>query len=483
MTARHHRLGAQLCAALCLVTAQAVLAAPTFVNGITLSGAAGDRFGTGANDGRLGYFSDLYYDPAAREWWGLSDRGPGGGTLSYETRVQRFTLDVDPATGAISNFKVVDTVKFRDGAAAFNGLAPSPSDKLGRSFDPEGFVVNPRTGRFLVSDEYGPSVYEFDRSGQFVRAFKTPENLVPRNAATGVPNYAGDAGNTAGKRSNRGFEGLAISPDGRYAYAMLQSPMLDEGGTGAGLFTRIVKFDTATGEAVAQYAYRLDRSGQGQGISALVAINDTTFLVLERNNRGVGVGATLATADKSVYLIDISGAEDVSGLALPASGSSLPAGFDPVAKGVKFLDLDANTLKELGFKSPEKWEGLAIGPSLLDGGYLMLAGTDNDYSVTQNPGSGEQFDVYFRFTDADPYASSIQCPLDTTTGCFFTADPTLSAVLSGEYSLLPGVLQAYRVSAADLPGYVRPVGEPAALGLVVAGLLGARWMRRRRALS
>jgi hypothetical protein len=457
-----------------------VLAAPSFVNGITLSGAAGDRFGTGANDGRLGYFSDLFYDATAREWWALSDRGPGGGTLSYETRVQRFTLDVDAATGAISNFKVVDTVKFRDGANTFNGLAPSPGNTLGRAFDPEGFVVNPRTGRFLVSDEYGPSLYEFDRTGQFLRAFKTPENLVPRNAATGVPNFAGDTGNTAGKRSNRGFEGLAISPDGRYAYAMLQSPMLDEGGTGSGVFTRIVKFDTGTGEAVAQYAYRLDRSGQGQGISALLAINDTSFLVLERNNRGVGVGATLATADKSVYLIDISGAEDISGLALPSSGTSLPAGFDPVAKGAKFLDLDATTLKELGFKSPEKWEGLAIGPSLLDGGYLMLAGTDNDYSVTQNTGTGEQFDVFFRFTDADPYASSIQCPLGATTGCFFTADPTLSAVLSPEYMLLPGVLHAYRVSAADLPGFVRPVGEPAAIGLLLAGVLGAASMRRRR---
>ena len=31
------------------------------------------------------------------------DRGPGGGTISYDTRVERFSLGVNPATGAISN--------------------------------------------------------------------------------------------------------------------------------------------------------------------------------------------------------------------------------------------------------------------------------------------------------------------------------------------------------------------------------------------
>ena len=64
--------------------------------------------------------------------------------------------------------------------------------------------------------------------------------------------------------------------------------------------------------------------------------------------------------------------------------------YTPVAESAKVLDLDADSLAALGNKSPEKWEGLAIGPRLASGDYLLLAGTDNDYSVTQN-GSGEQF--------------------------------------------------------------------------------------------
>nr|WP_315240363.1 esterase-like activity of phytase family protein [uncultured Albidiferax sp.] len=444
-----------LAAAACLVCAAAT-AQPVFVNGIAIPGQTLDATGVpGANQGRLGFFSDIYFDPQRNAWWGLSDRGPGGGLIDYATRVQRFTLDIDPASGTIARFQVAQTVLFTDAQGkAFNGLAPQPANTPGRALDPEGLVVHPRTGHFLVSDEYGPSLYEFTATGQFVRAFSIPANLLPRNAATGVANHDGDTGNTAGKRHNRGFEGLAISPDGAYAYAMLQSPMLDEGGAKDGRFARIVKFDTATGQAVAQYAYLLDRSGQGQGISALVAINHDSFWVLERNNRGVGAGAALATPDKRVYRISLAGASDVSNTALPATGAALPTGVVAVAKSASVIDLAANTLPALGNLSPEKWEGLAIGPQLPDGRFLLLAGTDNDYSVTQT-GAGAQFDVYFKMDAPDPLAASIQCPLDQTTGCTFTTGGA-AATLTAAYTLLPGVLHAYTATPADLAGYVRP---------------------------
>lgn len=450
-------------------------ASPSFVNGLALDGGMLDLSGgSTVNNGRVGYFSDIYYDPNRQEWWGLSDRGPGGGTMNYDTRVQRFTLDVDQTTGAISNFQVAQTIVFKNGSSTLNGIAPNPTNTLGNAMDPEGFVVNPNNGNFLVSDEYGPSVREFDRNGNLLRTFATPANLLPRNAASGVANFAGDTGNTAGKRTNRGFEGLAISPDGKFAYAMLQSAMLDEGG-GNGAVNRIVKFDMNTGTAVAQYAYEMKRSGQGQGISSLVAINDHEFYVLERNNRGVGVGAAFATADKEVYKIDLTGATDVSNIDLDATG----AVYTKVGKSAQFLDLDTNTLSALGNKSPEKWEGLAIGPKLADGSFMMLAGTDNDYSVTQS-GSGEQFDVYFRFSDADPYATSIQCPLGSTTGCFSTAS-NASMSLTADYKLLPGVLHAYKVSAADLAGYIAPVPEPESWAMLLAGLGLLGFAARRRA--
>jgi hypothetical protein len=435
-----------------------------FVNGLALDGALLDKSVGNNFDRRVGFFSDIYFEAGSNSWWGLSDRGPGGGTLPYDTRMQRFTLDVNANTGAISNFAIVETVKFSSGGSAMTGQAPNPTNVLGRSFDPEGVVINPKTGTFLVSDEYGPSLYEFDRSGNMIRAFNTPANLIPRNAA-GAPNYADDTGNTLGKRTNRGFEGLAISPDGRYAYAMLQSAMLNEG-AGDGVFNRIVKFDITTGNAVGQFAYKMDTAARGRGISALVALGNDKFMVLERNNRGIGVGATLAEPDKAVYQIDLAGATDVTNITLGTT--TLPAGVVTVTKGAKVIDLDADTLAALGNKSPEKWEGLAVGPKLNNGKYLVLAGTDNDYSVTQNAG-GVQFDVYYRMADVDPFATSIQCPIGSVLGC--------TGTLTADFKLLPGVLHAY---SADITGYTAPIPEPETYALMLAGLGVVAWGSRKR---
>jgi len=445
-----------------------------YVNGFGVPGSTLDVSAGTAFERRLGMFSDLYYDRGRNEWWGLADRGPGGGTLPYETRVERFSLTVNANTGAISDFQVLQTIKFTSQGVPLNGLAPqSPNlNILGNSFDPEGFVVVPGTGNFLVSDEYGPSLYEFDRNGNKVRTFTTPANLIPRNASN-VPNFAGDAGNTAGKTNNRGFEGLAISPDGKFAYAMLQSGMLDEG-IGNGLYARIVKFDVATGLAVAQYAYKMESNAAGRGTSALVALGNEKFLVLERNNRGVGVGATFATADKLVFQIDLAGATDISSIGIP--NGTLPNGVITVQKSGTIINLATNTIAELGNKPPEKMEGLTVGPQLANGAYMLLVGTDNDFSVTQNA-AGTQFDVYFNFGLGDPYANSIQCPIGTLVGCFLTSNNNTAATVTSAFTLLPGSLQSY---SANINGYVSTVPEPGTVALVGVGLLLVTVTARKR---
>ena len=157
----------------------------------------------------------------------------------------------------------------------------------------------------------------------------------------------------------------------------------------------------------------MEGSSQGRGISALVAINGHEFLVLERNNRGLGVDANLASPNKKVFRIDLTGATDVSELNL----ATAPVGsWTPVTKAVTpWLDLAAAatlahpSLAALDGVSPEKWEGLTVGPRLSDGSYLVLAGTDNDYSATQN-GSSVQFDVYFKPLGGG-LASRVQCDI------------------------------------------------------------------------
>jgi len=475
-----------------------VWADPTFVNGLTIEGGALDKTREpGANTGRLGFFSDIYYDPIRHEWWALSDRGPGGGVLNYQTRVQRFKIKVDAKTGQISKFEVKRTLKFTDpkgllsaptnpdaDATALNGLNPLALNgdvaTLGRSFDPEGLVIHPRTGNLLVADEYGPSLYEFNRRGELIKVFETPANLVPK--LNGNTNYITgrrtDPDVNTGRQDNRGFEGLAITPDGKTLLAVLQDPLFNEpspnnnGRNGRNL--RSVEFDNdpaspTYGASIAQYAYQLEpqadvkqrildaggtatdtdpRQGRNIGLSAIVALNDRQFLVLERDNRGLGVddpaGHTVI-GSKRVYKIDLTNATNIANISLPDDGDLAGAGITPVAKSAVFIDLAVDTVLPNG-KKAEKWEGLTIGPKLKNGAYLILAGTDNDYSVTQNS-SNVQYDVYVDFA-----GNTVQRDLDQPA----MLDGVEVGPVPGGYVLIPGVLHAYKASAEDLTGYERP---------------------------
>lgn len=461
----------------------------SLANGITIPGDSTDFFPPTGNsaDNRLGgFFSDLYYDRNNNVYYGLSDRGPGGGVISYSPRVQRFSLDIDPNTGAASNFNLLDTIVFTQNGENFNGLNPSVLNGnaavLGRSFDPEGFVVAPN-GNFYVSDEYGPSVYEFSPTGVFIRAFATPNNLIPRQS-DGTINYVdGRPTITSGRQDNRGYEGVTLSPDGSRLFALLQDPLVDEGSPDGrrSRNLRLVEFDTATGQSTGQYIYQVESltdindripgtdddfgnnaQGRNIGISAITALNDTEFLVIERDNRGVGVeDATGETpvGSKRIYRISIAGATDVSGISL-AGTNTLPAGITPVSKSL-FADIAA-ILRTTGQVIPEKLEGLAIGPQLADGSYAILLGSDNDYSVTQN-GSGTQFNV-------------------CTDGVTVTSDNPINGSCPAGQSLIPTYLYSFTASSAELVGFVPPVSrvpEPTATaGLAMLGL-GAFWLKRQ----
>ncbi|WP_218082071.1 esterase-like activity of phytase family protein [Anthocerotibacter panamensis] len=471
------------------------------VNFLTIAGNAADLTpaaqGSGGNVNRLGGFvSDLYYasfdsanSPATNTYvfYGVADRGPGGGTIAYDTRVQKFSVTVNPTTGAISDFRLLATTALTipagmtvggitfPTATPFNGFNPSldplngNSGVLGRSHDPEGLVVLP-DGSFYVADEYGPSIYHFTPTGVLDQVLTVPSLSPPvvnapnviAKVAGGAPEYvAGRPTIVNGRQDNRGFEGLTLSADGSRLWAILQDPLVNEGSSNDGRNSRnlrLLRFDTTTGRSDGQFIYVLEdrnllnsglppsattfsatNQGRSIGISAITALNDNEFLVIERDNRGLGVDDPFYTTDaaqhplqvseKRVYKINIAGATNVSNLSL-ANTNTLPAGVVPVAKrATPFLDLNSAILAA-GNVPAEKIEGIAVGPQLADGSRLLLLGTDNDFSVTQNS-SSVQFDVCSNFVD-----TSTQVPLDTP--C-----PT------GQ-SLLPTYLYAFRVAAADL---------------------------------
>jgi hypothetical protein len=195
-----------------------------------------------------------------------------------------------------------------DGSSAFDGIAPNPTNELANSLDREGFVVHPNTGNHYVADEYGPSLLECNRSGQLWRRLAVLDSLTT-TAGSAVNDIATSAPGslTSGREPNCGFEGLVISPDCRYLDAMLPKAFANDGSVVSGSFQRsmyrqIFSFEAITGNMLGQTAYRVDSRGtsptQGRGISAVVALDDNGFMVIERNKHGLGPTSNHRSPDK-----------------------------------------------------------------------------------------------------------------------------------------------------------------------------------------
>ncbi|HEX2747498.1 MAG TPA: esterase-like activity of phytase family protein, partial [Verrucomicrobiales bacterium] len=161
------------------------------------------------------------------EFYGLSDRGPNVDGLTDTSKV----FPLPNFTPAIGRFKLVNNelvlqgslITFKTPAGIpysgrFNSANPGldqgfdingnllPTDPNG--FDSEGLVAMP-DGTFWVSDEYGPFITHFDATG------KELQRLSPFNGGLPIE--------FARRVSNRGMEGLALTPDGTKLVGVLQS--------------------------------------------------------------------------------------------------------------------------------------------------------------------------------------------------------------------------------------------------------------------
>lgn len=269
------------------------------------------------------------------------------------------------------------------------GLSTNPNNAR---LDPEGVRVSNDGKSVFVSDEYGPYVYQFDRAtGQRLRSYDLPNTFAIANlSASGAAEIAS---NPTGRVTNKGMEGLAITPDGKTLVGFMQSPLAQDGGDG-GRANRIVTIDVATG-ATHQYAYDNQIGGKNYNSSEILAVNDHEFLVLERDGKGLGDGTDAKM--KAIYRVDLAGARDVSDL----SGEAALLAAAPTK--TQFLDLRA-ALIAMGIPAnqiPAKLEGLAFGEDIMVGGvkkHTLYVSNDNDFV----PGAAGTNKFYvFSFTDQD----------------------------------------------------------------------------------
>lgn len=350
---------------------------------LDLSGLEGS-FADGTPVAQLGGFSAIEYDSLRQRYVLLPDRGPEDGAHSWLCRYHELEVSVPIRDRRAPSARLLATHLLKNETGeSLVGLAQAINQQhpeLSLRFDPEGVRVG-RDGAFYISDEYGPHLFAFDRTGKLRRRFELPAGFTIDRPA--VSEELEHAHNQHGRQTNRGLEGLAISPDGNKLYAMMQGPLhqdhaLDADGERLGLHTRLIEFDLRSG-ATRQFVYVLDRPKYG--ISEILAFSDNQILVLERDSK-----PSSESKAKRIYLADLTAATDVSGVeSLPAS--TLPATIRPMQKSM-FLDL-LDPRFGLVQDLPAKIEGLAFGPDLPDGRRLLAVCSDNDFR------SDEASQLYF----------------------------------------------------------------------------------------
>jgi hypothetical protein len=327
-----------------------------------------------------GQGSAIAYTGRGNEYLLLTDRGPQDGAVDFPCRIHRVEIRVIPGEKEPVRLRLLETIMLSDERGqrltghleAFDPDQPHQS----RRYDPEGVRVGP-DGTIYIAEEYGPRIDAFDVRGRRRRALMIPAAFQPVRPSR-IPAQELPPHNTRGRQPNRGFEGLAISPDGQKLIAITQGPLLqdhalDNAGRRVGRFCRILEIHLQNG-ATRQLAYPLDHPSYG--VSEILAINEREMLVLERDGRK---GA--AAQCKKIYHIDVSQASDISAVEqLPAGALSAP--LKAVSKRL-FLDLLEPRFGIAGEQCPEKFEGLAFGPDLPDGRHLLLVTVDNDFVPDQ----------------------------------------------------------------------------------------------------
>ncbi|AYD01264.1 esterase-like activity of phytase family protein [Neorhizobium sp. NCHU2750] len=386
----------------------------------------------------------------------LPDRGYNAvGTTDYQSRLNTVSITMTPVapgakpaagdeqSGVKATLKGITMLSDDKGTvmtgldpdrvrAAAGGMPPLPEAPNGKiSLDSEA-IIRMADGTMFISDEYGPYIYRFSAEGKLLSATQPPKALLPMrkgeiNFSSNNPGPGESKPDPkdpdSGRQNNQGLEGMAMTPDGKFIIAVLQSAARQDGGDSGSTRnnTRALVYDAADPanlKLVHEYAVELPVFTEAKGKtkvaaqSEVLALSDTQFLMLSRDSdNGWGM-----KGDTSLYrkidLIDLGGATDIAGTAFDGDKPLAPKGkLDESVKPASshaFIDINDNVdLGRFGLHNgapqdrnnlSEKWESMAVVPALdpaTPDDYFLFVGNDNDF-LTQ---SGHQVGVDYKAED------------------------------------------------------------------------------------
>lgn len=313
---------------------------------------------------------------SAGTWWALADNGYAWRENSADWQLVVYRLD--PRWGDPRGPALLGTVLLRDPERripwtlvcdpthgrrlpdlSFNRLPPPPpacgTDPAARQLtgfdlDPESLVVAP-DGSFWVSEEFGPFLLHFAADGRLLEppvelpGVRSPQNPFLELADRSQPERPTLA-------ASRGFEGLAISPDGGTLVALLEGAVAGDDAQDLRLAVYRI---AAHAFADSSLRLRLEAPSQRVDLAALTdaagvrlypgavsppagavsigelkAVDNHRFLVIERDNLG---DDGRAPRFKKVFLIDLEDAAARDGYVAKALLLDLLALPDPAGIG------------------------------------------------------------------------------------------------------------------------------------------------------
>ncbi len=262
----------------------------------------------------------------------MPDNGFGAKTNSgdFLLRLYRIRPDFRTAASGSGTVSVLGFVELRDP----NGRVPFPlfrADRLltGADFDLES-VRRDRNGDLWFGEEFGPFILHTDASGTVLEApFPLPGVSSPQN-----PFLADPAAATL--PASRGFEGMALSVDGRKLYPILEGALRADPDPRR----RIVnEFDLGTRAYTGRtWQYRVDSDFPNAVIGDFTAVDENRLILIERDDfQGADARqkkiyiVDLRRADADGFLekrlvLDLLRIDDPDGISLPARAGEFGVG-------------------------------------------------------------------------------------------------------------------------------------------------------------
>jgi hypothetical protein len=226
----------------------------------------------------------------------LTDNGFGSKLNSPDALLMFHRIKADWAAGKVERLSTV-FLRDPDRIVPFRIANEATAERYltGADFDLES--IQPVGDTFWIGEEFGPFLLRVDATGKVEAVVETEIGgkvvKSPDHYSVAAPAQPALTAEFQVRRS-RGYEGMAVSPDGTFLYPLLEGPLWDADAKayemdGGKEYLRILEFDVAAAKWTGRF-WKYPLEANGHAIGDFNMIDATTALVIERDN-GEGIAA------------------------------------------------------------------------------------------------------------------------------------------------------------------------------------------------